>query len=338
MYSYTNKIPLDYYKELEKKEIDIYNRINFEEEDVSLINELNLSNIFSRKIEKFEDYEYNLPQNIFLLKSYKGKIIVGRKIRSILRIENKINAINCSMITAPMLLGFLHHRNKKNRKIIIEYYPFTNEEKKYIFNELKTNRKIDIYYPYKYRDFYTKKEETSPETGWSFNPEKKEYLGYGEVHFRNYTKSFLETLGKEFEIVFDPACSTGEFLNDYKNSFPKSHTIGHDLSQEMIDYAKDYVDEFFCCNAFDSPLKDNSVDLMFLRFLNSEVVNTQMAYKILKVLVKKVKKKGIIICFGHTPVLIRKEMFIKYGLTPIICNGYDKERNAIFQYYVFEVK
>lgn len=338
MYSYTNKIPLDYYKELEKKEIDIYNQINFEEENISLINELNLSNIFSRKIEKFEDYEYNLPQSIFLLKSYKGKIIVGRKVRSVLRIENKINAINCSMITAPMLLGFLHHRNIKNRKITIEYHPFTNEEKKYIFNELKTNRKIDIYYPYKYRDFYTKKEETSPETGWSFNPEKKKYLGYGEVHFRNYTKSFLETLGKEFKIVYDPACSTGEFLSDYKNSFPKSHTIGHDLSQEMIDYAKDHVDESFCCNAFDSPLKDNSVDLMFLRFLNSEVVNTQMAYKIFKVLVKKVKKNGIIICFGHTPVLIRKEMFIKYGLTPIICNGYDKERNAIFQYYVLEVK
>ena len=89
--------------------------------------------------------------------------------------------------------------------------------------------------------------------------------------------------GKEFKIVYDPACSTGEFLSDYKNSFPKSHTIGHDLSQEMIDYAKDYVDESFCCNAFDSPLKDNSVDLMFLRFLNSEVVNTQMAYKIFKV-------------------------------------------------------
>ena len=37
-------------------------------------------------------------------------------------------------------------------------------------------------------------------------------------------------------------------------------------------------------------------------------------------------------------VLIRKEMFQKYGLIPIICNGYDKERDAIFQFYVFEVK
>ena len=338
MYSYKNKKPLDYYNELEKKEIEIYNDTYFGENDIANINEIDLNNIFYRKTVIFEDYDYNLPQNIFLLKPYKGKIIVGRKIRSILRIENKINAINCSMITAPMLLGFLKKRNLKDRKIKIEYYPFTKEEKKFIFNEIKKNRKIDIYYPYKYRDFYTGKEETSPATGWTFNPEKKEYLGYGEVHFRKFTEEFIKGLNTEYKIIYDPACSTGEFLSDYKKNFPMSHTIGHDLSKEMIEYAKNYVDESLCCNAINSPLSNNSVDLMFLRFLNSEVVDTKNAYKIFKVLYPKVKKKGLIICFGHTPVLIRKEMFQRYGLIPIICNGYDKERDAIFQFYVFEVK
>lgn len=337
MYSYKNKKPLDYYNELEKKEIEIYNGTYFNEKDIANINEINLSNIFNRKTVIYEDYDYNLPQNIFLLKPYKDKIIVGRKIRSILRIENKINAINCSMITAPMLLGFLKKRNLKDRKIKIEYYPFTKEEKKFIFNEIKKNRKIDIYYPYKYRDFYTGKEETSPATGWTFNPEKKEYLGYGEVHFRKFTEEFIKGLNTEYKIIYDPACSTGEFLSDYKKNFPMSHTIGHDLSKEMIEYAKNYVDESLCCNAVNSPLSNNSVDLMFLRFLNSEVVDTKNAYKIFKVLYPKVKKKGLIICFGHTPVLIRKEMFQRHGLIPIICNGYDKERDAIFQFYVFEV-
>ena len=77
---------------------------------------------------------------------------------------------------------------------------------------------------------------------------------------------------------------------------------------------------------------------MFLRFLNSEVVSTRMAYKILNILIDKVKNKGLIVCFGHTPVLIRKEEFQKRSLVPIICNGYDKDHNAIFQYYVFEVR
>ena len=338
MYSYKNKKPLDYYNELEKKEIEIYNDTYFNDDNVANINEINLNSIFNRRIAIFEDYDYNLPQNIFLLKSYKGRIIVGRKIRSILRIENKINAINCSMITEPMLLGFLKKRNLKNRKVKIEYYPFTNEEKKFIFNAIKNNRKIDIYYPYKYRDFYTGKEETSPETGWTFNPEKKEYLGYGEVHFRKFTQEFIKGLNTEYKIIYDPACSTGEFLSDYKKNFPMSYTIGHDLSNQMIEYAKYYVDEALCCNAINSPLNNNSVDIMFLRFLNSEVVDTKTAYKIFKVLYPKVKKKGLIICFGHTPVLIRKEMFQRYELIPIICNGYDKERDAIFQFYVFEVK
>lgn len=338
MYSYKNKKPLDYYNELEKKEIEIYNDIYFNDNNVANINQLILNDIFNRKIAIFEDYDYNLPQNIFLLKSYKGKIIVGRKIRSILRIEGKINAINCSMITAPMLLGFLKKRNIKNRKIRIEYYPFTNEEKKFVFNVIKNNRKIDIYYPYKYRDFYNGKEETSPETGWTFNPEKKEYLGYGEIHFRKFTEEFIKSLNTEYKIIYDPACSTGEFLSDYKKNFPKSHTIGHDLSKQMIEYAKNYVDESLCCNAINSPLNNNSVDIMFLRFLNSEVVDTKNAYKIFKVLYPKVKENGLIVCFGHTPVLIRKEMFQRYGLIPIICNGYNKERDAMFQFYVFEVK
>lgn len=182
MYSYKNKKPLDYYNELEKKEIEIYEETFFCDNDVSDLKELDMKNILSRKVSKFEDFDYNLPQNIFLLKTYKGKIIVGRKIRSVLRIENKINAINCSMITSPMLLGFLKSRTYSNRKISIEFYPFTCEEKKYIFNDIKDNRLLDIYYPYKYKDYYSQKEEQSPETGWSFNPEKKEYLGYGEVY------------------------------------------------------------------------------------------------------------------------------------------------------------
>ena len=337
MQSYENKYPLDYYNELEQEEIKIYNELFFNSDDIKNIMNINCKNILSRDTLVFKDYDYNLPQNIFVISSYKGQKIVGRKIRSVLRIENKINAINCSMITAPMLLGFLKKRSKKGKRITIEYFPFTNEEKKYIFNDLKNNRLYDIYYPYKYRDFNTNKEEKSPDNGWTFNPEKKEYLGYGEVHFRKFTTQFYKNLDMNNKIIYDPACSTGEFLDDFKKSYPASYTIGHDLSQEMIDYAKSFVDEFCCCNAINSPLKEQSVDLMFLRFLNSEVVTTKDAYKIFKVLISKVKKNGFIVCFGHTPVLITKQWFIKNNLKPIICNGYAKDRDAIFQYYVFEV-
>lgn len=339
MKSYTNRKPLDYYNELEKNEIKIYNEINFDSNGIPDIEDINSDSILKRNIITFEDYDYNLPQNIFIIKKFNGKTIVGRKIRSILRIENKINAINCSMITAPMLLGFLNSRQKNGRKITISYYPFTKEEKKFIFEILKKDRNYDIYYPYKYRDFYTNKEEKSPEEGWSFNPEKKEYLGYGEVHLRKFTSDYFSKSNIIFnnKVVYDPACSTGEFLSDFKKVFSNCYTIGHDLSLEMIEYAKKFVDEYCCCNAINSPLNERSVDLMFLRFLNSEVVSTKEAYNIFKVLKTKMKQKGLIVAFGHTPLLITKEWFEKNGLKTITCNGYDKERDAIFQYYVFEV-
>ena len=337
MESYNNSFPLDYYNELEPKEKEIYEELFYNDDNVELLEKINIKDICMRDSIIFRDFDYNLPQNIFIINFHNGKKIVGRKIRSILRIENKINAINCSMINSPMLLGFLKNRSKDKRQITIEYYPFTNEEKKCIFNKLISDRTFDIYYPYKYRDFYSNKEEQSPDTGWTFNPDKKEYLGFGETHLRKFTSDFFKNIDMDNKIIYDPACSTGEFLSSLKKEYPKCYTIGHDLSQEMINYAKNYVDESCCCNALNTPLKENSVDIMFLRFLNSEVVSTQAAYKILKELLPKVRKKGLVVCFGHTPVLIKKEQFEKFGLKTIICNGYDKERNAIFQYYVFEV-
>lgn len=150
---------------------------------------------------------------------------------------------------------------------------------------------------YKYRDFNNNKEEKSPETGLTFNPEKKEYLGYGEVHFRKFTFKFFMNQDMNNKIIYDPACSIGEFLEDFKKNYPKSYTIGYDLSQEMVNYAKDFVDESCCCNALNSPLKEKSVDLMFLRFLNSEVVTTKDAYIIFKVLIPKVKKMVLLCVF-----------------------------------------
>ncbi|HOZ88983.1 MAG TPA: class I SAM-dependent methyltransferase [Bacilli bacterium] len=339
MKSYNNLKPLAYYEELEPKEIAIYQEQYFDRNDLVITKELNIKAIKQRALTTFKDYDYNLPQNIFVIKQFHGQTIVGRKIRSSLRIENKINAINCSMITAPMLLGILSKRKKTKRQIVINFFPFTNEEKQIVFDEIKINRQFDIYYPYKYRDYATNQEEKSPAEGWTFNPDKKEYLGYGEVHLRKFTNTFLlnHKIDLNHKIIYDPACSTGEFLSSIKQIFPESYTIGHDLSAQMIAYAQNYVDEAGCYNAAFSPLAANSVDVLFLRFLNSEVVTTKAAYEIFKTLKAKVKKGGLIIAFGHTPVLITKAWLEKQGLKTINCNGYDEEADAIFQYYGFEV-
>ena len=333
--TFSNKKSLSF-DELQKIEDELYRK--FLIHDTIKAQNCNLSDVFKRKTEKIIEQDYNVPQNIFLLSNYKGHVIVGRKIKSILNIEGKINAINCSMITASMILGFLKSRKKFGRSIEVVFFRLTQSEKIFIFDEIKKNRLIDIYYPYRYRNFVTNKEKICARTGWIYSKKRKKILSQGEEHYRRYTKKRFKHYIFVNKKIYDPACSTGEFLYKLKKSYPMCYTIGHDLSAEMVEHASKFLDETFCCNALNSPIKEATIDMMFVRFLNSEIVTSKMAYKIMKVLIKKVKNGGLIICFGHTRVLLRKEWFKKMSLSILECNGYDRQRNAIFQYYILEKK
>lgn len=295
-----------------------------------------IDNILKRDIFVFYDKTYNLPQNIFFLKISRDVVLVGRKILSDLYLANKIKALNCSKITPSMLLGILYETKKDRDNIYVSYYPLTSGEKLHIFNSNINNRLIDIYFPFRYSDYYTKKEKTSPSQGWSLTEEKVVYLGWGEKHIRDYTiEYFLKNNiidGKP--IVFDPACSTGEFLYTIKKYFPSCTTVGQDLSKEMVRYANNFVDITYHGNSINPYMENNTVDILLLRFLNSEVVSTVMAYRLLTRLIRTVKPGGLIFCFGHTPVLLRYVFFAKKNLRIIQANGLDTTTNGIFQYYV----
>lgn len=331
MISFNNEKPLTY-EELLNIENEIYKEEQIET-DVKPVPVL-IEDILVRGTNLFKDKTFNLPQNIFYINNYKGKIVVGRKIRSVLSIENKINAIHCSMITSSMILGILKEGIQKGKDITVEYYPFTKAEKITVFNELKSNKLTDIYFPFKYLDYYTEEEEKSPSTGWDLKPEKVIYLGYGEEHIRRYTIKFFKKYKNDKLLVFDPACSTGQFLHTVKENYPQFKTIGQDLSREMVEYAKDYVDEIYCGDSINTIIPDNSIDIMFLRFLNSEVVTTEYAHELFNKLYKKVKKNGLIIAFGHTPILINIDYFKELGLKIEQCIAYDERYDCIFQYYV----
>ncbi len=106
------------------------------------------------------------------------------------------------------------------------------------------------------------------------------------------------------------------------------------FDEVMWRIGEDYVDEIYCGDSINTKIKDESVDIEFFRFLNSEVVTTEYAYLLFEHLYKKVKKNGIIVIFGHTPVLMKKEFFIKLGLKVVQSIAYDKDYDCIFQYYV----
>ncbi len=294
---------------------------------------VNFKKVKKRELDYIHDKIYNLPQAIFYVKLGKYKIL-GRKIRSELSIKKKINAAHCSQITQSMILGVLKETKLQNKDVLVSFYPMTEEERVATFNQIALNLQHEIHFIYQERDFVSNQVEKTGKNGWSLNPNKVKYLGYGEEHIRNYTIQCLkDSLSKKIR-VYDPACSTGQFLYTLKKAYPNITTIGGELSKEMIDYAKDYLDEFEWANAKDSKISDNSVDLIFLRFLNDQVVSKYQSKQILPVVLKKLKKGGLVVAFGHTPVLLTKKQFENFGLTVDECIAYDKERNIIFQYYV----
>lgn len=293
--------------------------------------------VLKRPLKTFADKDYNLPQNIFIIKYCRGLLLVGRKLRSVLHFENKINAINCSMITPDMLLGILHSKGQEGRDVWIKYYPFKKSEKREIFEEVRANVLNEIIYPFLYREYETGLEESTPPEGWDISPEKAEYLGFGEEHIRYYTAQILKRyidFDKKPIVVFDPACSTGEFLYSLKKTFPSIVTIGQDLSADMVSYARPYVDILYCGDSISSPVWDKTVDLIVFRFLNSEVVTQEYAYKLFDHLIKKVKDDGLAIIFGHTAVLLDADYFKSCGYDIIQSHGYCDYRDAIFQYYI----
>jgi len=330
---YRNDTLLEF-SEIFKIEKSIYSSQAISDETIPA--QVILKDILERNPLIFYDKTYNLPQNIFLIRFYKGKILIGRKIRSDLHIQNKINAINCSKLTASMLLGILSCIKRWRESIEVYYHPLTKTEKLTVFKDIYTDRLVDIEFPFRYKDYKTKKEKTSPKTGWSINNNKAVYLGYGEEHIRRYTINHFQStqLMNTRKVVFDPACSTGQFLYELKQNFPNCKTIGQDLSKDMVSYAKKYVDEIHHGDAIQPLVPEHSIDILILRFLNSEVVSTPMAYRLFTNLLKTIKNDGIIILFGHTPLLIRAKFFLKTSLKIIHANGYDNNTNSIFQYYI----
>lgn len=334
MYNYTNnfKLTFDQIAEIEEK---IY-AMESGCDDIE-ITKCDINLVLSRRICCFRDKDYNLPQNIFLIKFFKDYVVVGRKLRSVLYAEKKINALNCSMITADMLLGIYVKKGQIDRDIWIEYYPFEKSEKRNVFDVIKHDIQIEITYPFLYREYETGLEEITPPEGWDINPEKIIYLGLGEEHLRKYSIDALKKylLNNKLK-VFDPACSTGEFLYTLKQAYPSIITIGQDLSASMVEYAQSYVDIIYCGDSINTPVKDYSVDIIIFRFLNSEVVSKEYAHRLFNVLIKKIADSGIAVLFGHTALLLESADFENAGYEVLQSIGYSEERDSIFQFYMIK--
>jgi hypothetical protein len=74
------------------------------------------------------------------------------------------------------------------------------------------------------------------------------------------------------------------------------------------------VDIVFHGDAINPYPKQESVDFIFLRFLNYQIISTQYAFKIFNTVCSTCKIGGYIILLGITPIILPREWFEFVGL------------------------
>lgn len=269
------------------------------------------------------------PERFFFFK-LNNITYFGTKTISELVVNHNLPGLFCSKIFMYNILGQLDSFKTSEECVSIAFESINTQKKEDIFMSIKHSD--EIYFPFaKYN--LEGKEISSPKEGWFITEERAEFLSMGEIHFREYsTQKLLPFVGRNI-VLFDPACSTGKFLSDIKKISETFYTIGQDLSLQMVEYAKKNkkINEIHYGDALNPKINEESVDVVFSRFLNTEVVATQQARNILVSLVRVLKKNGVFILFGHTPVLLNKSDLVQCDLEVQACIG--RMDNYIFQYY-----
>lgn len=300
---------------------------------------INWDEVSRRPVFKYFEKFNEIPQGIFFLRSNANdRLIVGRRILSHQFVKNKIRELHCSHVTASMVLGKLVDQRIREDGVVLFYNELTPGEKIYLINDIIENglTEFEITYPFPALVHLNKEEIESPEEGWEIDEKLALSLGEGEVYLREYSIKFLKSLGVEDPRLFDCACSTGQFLYTMKTALPNSYTIGSDLSQHMAEFAAKRVDEIHCANALEPPVPPQSVDVVFIRFINSEVIKTKIAHIFLKPLTECLKIGGHLIILGHTPILTSAAeiKMVVPNMEIVQCIGGTREWNGIFQFYI----
>lgn len=316
------------------------------EDDIQPASEITWESVSQRDLEKFEESLFELPQSVFFLDLRKpgqtGAVrLVGRKLLSNFWIKFKIPEIHCSCITASMILGVFVDLRLSDSAIIMHYHPLNNSEKMKIMQDITMSdgKDTELVYPFPLLHGTTRVEWGSPPEGWVVDDAYDTMLAGGEELIRAYSIQFLKQTGLQKPILYDPACSTGVFLSTLQKAVPGSYTFGQDLSQQMAKFAKERLDEAHCANATTPKIQPDTADVVYIRFLNSEVIKTSEAEEFLYGLLRTVKSGGFIITFGHTPVLLSSSNFKclpDFRLRQ--CVGVALDKTGIFQYYVIQKK
>lgn len=218
----------------------------------------------------------------------------------------------------------------------IYYEDLTCQKRNHVFEQLMLNRMTDLYFPYVPLKKETYEECTSPAHGWKMTPDLDVFLSNGEVSQRKISVDLIKSDAKQSPVIYDPACSTGEFLYHIKTAIPDAIVIGQDLSLDMCTRARERLPIITHGNALLPCVPPSSCDYIFFRFLNMKVVSVEQAKALFEAIIPCLKSQGKAIIFGFTPVLIPLPYLMQRGFRILSCNAALACEKALIQYYVIE--
>ncbi|MFR9674646.1 class I SAM-dependent methyltransferase [Streptomyces sp. TR02-1] len=279
-----------------------------------------------------EEFIAGEPARIFLFR-ISERWHVGYKTLSDYFVYHDTPGLLCSRIYWHHVVGRLDTFRTSDTGVRVTFHPLDVTGRRAAFDAISST--TPIVHPFATHD-ESGLEETSPPDGWPVTEERADSLNVAEEHLRRYTRDLFGPLlsdATESITAYDPACSTGHFLADFAGINPaRIRTVGQDLSREMVDYAARRLDEVHVGDAFDPAPAPGTVDVLFCRFLNSEVVSTRRAREILPRLVATVRDGGTVVLLGHSPVLLDVFDLENVGLR--VAQTTARQDDYVFQYYV----
>ncbi|GGV02254.1 hypothetical protein GCM10010275_46550 [Streptomyces litmocidini] len=274
------------------------------------------------------------PERLFLFRT-DDRWYAGCKTISDYVLDRGMPGVFCSRVYWYNVVGTVTSVRTSDADARIVFEPLDEAGRRAAFEAITPM--TEIVHPFaKQRD--PGREKTSPPDGWLVTEERAAFLGLGEDHIRRYTRErfgpWLDAAEGDV-LAYDPACSTGQFLSEFAAADPaRIRTVGQDLSRQMTDFAASRLEKVVCGDAATPAVEPGSVDILFSRFLNSEVVSTAQARSILPGLVETLRPGGVMVLLGHSPVLLDTVDLESAGLR--VRQAVARQDDFLFQYYVCE--
>ncbi|WP_065258295.1 class I SAM-dependent methyltransferase [Pseudomonas bananamidigenes] len=241
--------------------------------------------------------------HVFFLRM-NDEVWVGRKL---VQRDRHFRWQATSVLKPGMLLGPHLHSLWGDEGLSIGFRAVSAERKAQTFERALRQADSEIVFPFPVLDACGR-EAVCPDDFWQCSESLVELLNDDEQHLREHCAGLLQANAESGAMIYDPACSTGEFITRLARALPDCRFLGSDRSASMIEHARQVHRgtrvEFRLLDAIEAFDAGIHCDVLILRFLNAEVLTRREARAAFESLIRCVKPGGTILVFGHTPVLI----------------------------------